>query len=54
MCKLKESAYTKSTANILAWNHVYPKLNNSQDAIDWRHHHVLVINEEELSNGGTP
>ena len=33
MCKLKESAYTKSTANILAWNHVYPKLNNSQDAI---------------------
>ena len=53
-CKLYEMALLKSTAEILAWKHVTPETDDGQTLIDFTHHHVLVINEEDLLDGGTP
>ena len=54
MCKLYEMALLKSTAETLAWKHVTPETDDGQTLIDFIHHHVLVINEEDLLDGGTP
>ena len=54
MCKLHELALLKSTAETLAWNHILPESDYSQPLPNDIHHHVLVINEEDLLDGGTP
>ena len=56
MCNFGYHGVTKHMAEVKAWKHVHPNIHlKVGDQIpSMVHHHVVVFNEEDLINGGTP